>query len=177
MGTEQRQRILLIAAIAVVALFLGDRFVITPLADLWQNWGQTIRTDSENLTKFSPKRAEDLQSRWAEMKRRSLPREHPVAEGQVLDAVIKWAGANRLAGTSVKPHWFGDDKDAQSKSVEFRVTANGTLDSFAGFLYALEIDPMALRVEDVELTTRDPKGAQLTLALRFTGLVLLEEKL
>jgi hypothetical protein len=176
MGTDRRQRILLIAAAAVVALLLGDRFVITPLAGVWKVWGEKIQTDSDKLAKFSPKRAEDMQTRWGEMKQRSLPRELPVAEGQVLGAVSKWAGSSRLAVSSVKPHWSGDDKEAKSKTVEFRVMATGTLSSIAGFLYALETDPMPLRVEDIEMTTKDPKGAQITLSLHFTGLVLLEEK-
>lgn len=176
MGTDRRQRLLLIGAIAVVALLMGDRLVISPLTGVWKKWGETIGVDSANLAKFSPKRAEDMQNRWADMKKLSLPRELPEAENQVFTAVGKWAGTNRLALNSVQPKWLPDDKDAKSKKVEFTVKATGTLSSIAGFLNSLETDPMPLRVEDIELTTKDPKGAQLTLSLRFTGLVLLEEK-
>ena len=175
MSTDRRQRILLIAVIAVVGLFAGDRFVIGPLARLWQNWGQRIETVGADVAKFSPKRAQDMQDRWATMKKGSLPTQLPVAESRVLGAVSKWAGRG-LTVTSVKPHWLGDDREALARTVEFRVTANGSLDAIRSFLYALETDPMPLRVEDIEVTTRDPKGAALTLSMRFTGLVVLEEK-
>lgn len=176
MGTDRRQRILLICAVAVVGLLLADKVVIGPLMGVWKSWSDTIRLDTENLAKFSPKRAADLQTRWADMKRHSLPRELPEAESQVFSAVGKWAGSSHLALNSVQPKWLADDKDAKSKKVEFTIKATGSLSSIAGFLYALETDPMPLRVEDFEMTTKDPKGAQLTFSLRFTGLVLLEEK-
>ena len=179
MGTDRRQRLLLIAAIACVALLLGTQFVVRPLAAVWHSWSDRIDVAQKNLTMWGPQvtRVPELRTRWGEYKKRSLPREQQTAEGQLLGAVSRWAGANRLNVTTVKPSWrLSDEKDAKSRTVQVQVTATGNLSSVAGFLYSLETDPMPLRVEDVELTTRDPKGDQLTLRLTFTGLVVLEEK-
>ena len=40
------------------------------------------------------------------------------------------------------------------------------------FLYEVEKDPLALRVESVEITSRDNDGQQLSLALQVSGLLL-----
>ena len=40
------------------------------------------------------------------------------------------------------------------------------------FLYNIEKDPMALKIESVEITARDKEGAQLSLGLQISGLVL-----
>jgi hypothetical protein len=40
------------------------------------------------------------------------------------------------------------------------------------FLYDVEKDPMALRLEIVEVSSRDAEGQQLALGLQVSGLVL-----
>ena len=50
--------------------------------------------------------------------------------------------------------------------------ASGDLGTLSRFLYDLEKDPMALKLESVELTARDNTGQQLTLDLHISGLVL-----
>ena len=50
--------------------------------------------------------------------------------------------------------------------------ASGNLGTLSRFLYDIEKDPMALKLESVELSTRDNTGQQLTLDLQISGLVL-----
>jgi len=52
------------------------------------------------------------------------------------------------------------------------VEASGNLGTLSRFLYDIEKDPMALKLESVELSTRDNTGQQLTLDLQISGLVL-----
>jgi hypothetical protein len=40
------------------------------------------------------------------------------------------------------------------------------------FLYSIEKDPLALKLEMVEISTRDPEGQVLNLGLQISGLVL-----
>lgn len=176
MGSDRRQRLLLIAAIICIGALAGDRFVVTPLCNLWKVRSSRISELKVNLTKGAllVDRGDAMRSRWAEMTQRSLPVERPAAESKVLAAVSRWTGASDIKVTSLKPRWIASEKEFTN--VEFRVTATGSLGSIAQFLYDMETDPLALRAEDIELTTRDPRGGDLSLALRFTGLVLAESK-
>jgi hypothetical protein len=40
------------------------------------------------------------------------------------------------------------------------------------FLFHIEDDPMALKIESVEITSRDKDGQQLSLGLQISGLAL-----
>jgi hypothetical protein len=55
---------------------------------------------------------------------------------------------------------------------ECRVDATGDLGKLSRFLYSVERDPMALKLELVELGARDKEGQQLSLGLQLSGLVL-----
>jgi len=76
--------------------------------------------------------------------------------------------------TSLKPRW--SRKEKVFRKLEFRATAQGGIGSIARFLYELETDPLPLKVEDVVVTARDGRGDVLALGIRFSGLVLTDEK-
>ena len=40
----------------------------------------------------------------------------------------------------------------------------------------LETDPLALKVDGIEISSQDDRGRELTLAVRFSGIQLMEEK-
>jgi hypothetical protein len=56
------------------------------------------------------------------------------------------------------------------------VEASGNLGTLSQFLYDIEKDPMALKLESVELSAHDTGGQQLTLGLQLSGLVLNSQK-
>ena len=56
-----------------------------------------------------------------------------------------------------------------------RVEASGDLGTLSRFIYDIEKDPMALKLESVELSARDTTGQQLTLNLQISGLVLVSQ--
>jgi hypothetical protein len=57
-------------------------------------------------------------------------------------------------------------------TLECRADAFGNMQALTRFLYDVEKDPLALKVEAVEITTRDNDGQELSLALQVSGLVL-----
>ncbi len=57
-------------------------------------------------------------------------------------------------------------------TLQCRVEASGSLNALSRFLYDIEKDPSALRLEIVELSSRDNEGQQLALGLQISGLVL-----
>ena len=58
------------------------------------------------------------------------------------------------------------------RAQEFSVDAFGSMSTLTHFLYSVEKDPLALKIDALEITARDNNGQQLSLALQVSGLVL-----
>lgn len=169
---HNRQRLLVIVAIAAVGLLIADKLILTPLAGLWRERSDRI-TELETkirLGRILVERQESIQGRWNEMNAQSLPPDLPVAENEVLKAVNRWAETSGISFTSIKPQWR--EMEGGYRTLQCRASAFGSMDRVARFLYELETDPLAVHLEEVEISARDEKGAQLGLDLRFTGVVL-----
>ena len=57
-------------------------------------------------------------------------------------------------------------------TLECRIDALGSMPALTRFLYEVEKDPLALKVESMDITARDNDGQQLSLALQISGLLL-----
>ena len=176
MGTNPRERLLIIAALVCIAAFAGDRFIVGPLVGAWKARNERIASLEQMVATGEQllERREAITQRWDEMRARSLPADAADAENRVLNAVGDWAIASRLNVVALKPRQLLDNAQVFS-GLEVRVSANGTLESVARFLYELERSPLPLRVENVEIRARDNNGADLSLETLFTGRVLAGE--
>lgn len=172
MPIKNRQQLLMVVAGTALALLLGDSLVFTPLVHLWQARSARIVAlrkqvdDGDRLLK----RDESVQQHWSRMQTNTLPTNASLAEQQVLAAFDKWSQEARVSVNSITPQWKRDNDDY--KTLECRVDASGSVGTLARFLYNLEQDPMALKVESVELSARDKTGQQLSLGLQISGLVI-----
>ena len=172
MNISQRQQLLSIVAIAAVAIWAGDRLVVSPLTKMWKARAAQI-TDlrkSVNQGSLVLAREQSIRSSWASMETNTLAGQSSVAENQVLKAFERWSQDSRVSITSIKPQW--KQKDDDHSTLECRVDAFGSIQALTRFLYELEKDPLALKVEAVEVTARDNTGQQLSLALQVNGLLL-----
>lgn len=169
MNIQNRQQILGIAAIAVVVLWAGDRLVVSPLIQSWKQRTQRIVELRKSIRdgKALLERDQSIRSRWGYMRTNTLT--HEAGEGQVLSAFDRWSRDSDISVTSVKPMWKQND---EFTTLECRVDASGSLQNLAKFIYSVEKDPVALKVQVVELTAQDKDGRQLTLGLQVSGLAL-----
>ena len=101
----------------------------------------------------------------------ALPRDAAQAEQDLISAFDRWGRSSNIELGSIKPQWKRGATDRYSL-LECRVDATGTLPALTRFLYELELSPLALRVDSVELTTRDDNGRKLGLNLVVNGLRL-----
>src|SRR5205814_3434262 len=115
-------------------------------------------------------RERSIRSRWENMRTNTLPGDTSAAESLVLKAFDHWSQESRISITSIKPQWKHNADEYMT--LECRVDAFGNLPTLTRFLYDVEKDPLALRVDAVEITTRDNDGQQLSLALQVSGLLL-----
>jgi hypothetical protein len=172
---NNRQQLLVLLAVAAFALLIGDRVIFTPMTKAWKARGERIADLRKQVERGEAlvTRERTVRDRWAQMRTGALPDNTSLAEQQVLKAFDTWAQDSRVSISSILPQWKQDSDDY--KTLECRVEAAGDLDTLARFLYEIEKDPMALKLDAVELNARDAAGQQLTLGVQVSGLVLLSK--
>ncbi len=176
MQIKNRKKFLVIALIAVVAVLAGDRLVLTPMVKSFKARSIRITELTKSINKGSVllDREKAIKEQWDTMKKRALPANKSVAENEVLKAVDRWAQASRITFTGIRPQWRPPDEGYTT--LECRADASGSIEAIMRFLYELEKDPLALKIEDLEVTARDGQGQQLALGVRFSGLLLAAEE-
>jgi hypothetical protein len=170
---KDRQKLLVILALVAVVLFAGEHLVADPLINLWKVRAarkadlQKKVTDGTRLVQ----RERGVRDRWDSLERNTLTNNMAAAEQQVYRAIDRWAQESRVTINAITPQWK-QEADLY-KTLECRVEAAGDLERLSRFLYGAEREPLALRLESLELGARDKEGRQLTLGLQFSALVLL----
>lgn len=177
MQIKNRQQLLFIVAGAVFGLLIADKLILSPLVSSWQARTKRIAelrqkvADGEKLKA----RATALRSRWEQMRAGSLKPDNSLAEQQVLTAFDQWSRDARITVNSITPQWKRD-RDETYQTLECRVDAAGNINTLTRFLFNVERDPMALRIDAVEISARDKEGQNLSLGLQISGLVLNEKE-
>jgi Tfp pilus assembly protein PilO len=172
MQIKNRQQLLVIVAGTVIGLFVADKIVIGPVWSLWKARSEQIAKlrkqvdDGNHLIK----RESSLNARWEQMRTNTLPTNESQAEQLVLKAVDRWSQKSGVSITSISPQWKHDADEYMT--LQCRVDATGNMGTLKNFLYSIEKDPLALKLEMVEISTRDPEGQLLNLGLQISGLVL-----
>ena len=172
MNPSNRQQLLAIIAITAIALLAGDKLVLSPLIKGWKDRTARIaqlRRDVERGRQLV-QREEPIRTRWEGMRTNTLPSQVSAAENQVLKSFDRWSQDSRISITSIKPQWKSGADD--HVTLECRVDAFGPLPTLTRFLYDIEKDPLALKVDSVEISSRGDDGQQLTLGLQVSGLLL-----
>jgi hypothetical protein len=180
MPIKNRRQLLIIGAIAAIALFAGDRLVLSPLLKVWSTRAARIADLHKDIARANSMVQREqlpnqsIRSRWEEMSHNTLPNNPSAAEQQVFKAIDLWAQNSGVAISAITPQWKHDSDDYMT--FECRVDAAGDLAKLSRFLYSVEEDPMALKLELVELGARDKEGQQLSLGLQLSALVLTPQK-
>ena len=178
MNNKNREQLLLILAVTAILLMVGDKFVIQPLTASWKARTSEIgklQKDVTNGTKLL-ERERVVKEKWASMSANALTNDVSLAEGQALRAFERWSRDAGVTISGLKPQWKRSANSEEYQTLECRADASGSLSSLANFLYQVEKDPMAMKVDVVDLTTRDTDGRNLTMSLQLSGLVLTPKK-
>ena len=172
MKISNRQQALAILAGIALALLLADRFIRSPLTRSWKERTVRIAELEKNINQGKTlfDREQILRSRWENMRKNTFPSVESAAENEMLKAFDRWSQNSRISISSIKPQWKRNSDDY--RTLECRADASGSMQELTRFLYDVERDALALRVESVEITARDNNGQQLSLGLQVSGLVL-----
>ena len=172
MNDKNRQTVLLVATAAIVALWIGDQFVLTPLAKSWSDRSSSIAELRKSIEKGKQiiSRERSLTSHWDNMRTNALPSTTSASEAEMFKAFDRWSQESQVTISAIKPQWKENEGDF--RTLECHVDASGNIGALTKFLHNIEKDPMAVRVEAVELSAREQNGQDLTLAVQLSGLVL-----
>jgi Tfp pilus assembly protein PilO len=176
MKIENRRKFLIGLTLAVLALYAADWLVFEPLVKWWKSREAAVveLRRQVNDGKFLIQHQEDIRNRWAQMQTNALPDNTSLAEQQVLNAFDNWSRQSGASITSVTPQWQNDQDDYST--LDCHVEASGDLETLSRFLYCIENDPMALKIESLDLSAQDDKGQELVLGLQISGLALISQQ-
>jgi len=172
MQIKNRQQILIVVTLGIVALFAADKILFTPLGKLWSDRSAQITRLRKDVAtgKQLVNRERWLREDWSRMKTNALTNNPSLAEQKVFKSLEKWSQESHLSVSSIAPQWKRDSDDYST--LQCRVEATGNMTAVSQFLYDIEKDPMALRLENIEVSSRDNEGLQLALGLQVSALVL-----
>jgi len=176
MKAGHRQQLLVVATVAVVALLASDRLIYTPLKNLWQARAKEVKELRGQIRRGSAtiKSERVIYGQWEQMRTNTLPNNQSTALEKISKAFHDWAEESGASLNGVTPQWKSDSDEY--KTVVCRVDASGTLWMLSRFIYDIEKDPMGLKLESVDFSSRDNTGQQMTLALQVSGLVLTSQE-
>ncbi|MHA3774411.1 hypothetical protein ACXR0O_23030 [Verrucomicrobiota bacterium sgz303538] len=168
MRSNRREALLKIGVAVVVGLFLLDKIVITPFTTSWKEQDERIASLREKVRRGQQlvEREKSIRGRWADMLRTDLPEDGAAAENEVFKGVGRWARESRINFTSLTPQWKNHDEGFDT--LECRGAVSGDQGAIGRLMYELESDRLPARLEECEITARDAKGQQLTVAMRFS---------
>ena len=170
-----RQRKLVIFAGSALALLILEYWVRAPLTNLWHAHSLEITRLQQQISdgRRTIKNAPRMARIWAEMQTNALPKDQGQADHDVSAALDGWRIANNIELTSNKPQWKPGATSKDKYSLyEIRLDLVGTLPTLTKFIWELERSPLALRVDSLELTSRDEGGSKISLGLIVSGLRL-----
>ena len=172
METKNREKLLLIAVGALVALWLLGTLVFGPLIDGWHSRSAEIAKLKKEIAEGSMlvHRESIIRDRWDNMRANALPNNPTVAERQLFTAFDHWVSTGRVTEGSFRPQV--QETDTNFTTVDCRSDVSGNLEAVKEFVKAMSKDPLADKVESFVLTAKDDNGQQLTLDLGLSGLIL-----
>jgi hypothetical protein len=169
---KNRQKLLVILSVSVVALFAADQLIRAPLANAWSTRASRVAKLRNQIARgqMLMQRERGIRNHWADMQRKALTNNLSAAEQQVFRAIDSWAQDTGVVVNAITPQWKRDSDDYIT--YDCRVDTSGDISRLSQFVYRAEREPLAFRIESVELSSRDKEGKQLSLGLQLNALVL-----
>jgi hypothetical protein len=172
METKNREKILGIGAAAAAALWLLNLLVISPMTDAWHSRSLHIAKLRKSIAEGALliRRQDIVRGEWEHMQTNALSSNPTIAERELFTAFDRWVGASGVTEGSFRPQLR--DSDTNYTTVECRADVTGDAQTILKFLYEMEKDPLGVRMESCELTSKDDNGRQLALGMDLSGLII-----
>lgn len=173
MQIKNRQQFLTILTLTAVGLLALDRVVRPPLQKMWNTRAEEIKSLKDKVRDGSAlqHRKDSLRQRWDGIQNSTLPNDPTAAEQALWEGLNRWVTFSGVTLQNVAPT-LKQSNDPAYKTLECRIDASGNLNALSQFLYSMETDNMALRVQSIEMTSKDANGTTIGLGLQISALIL-----
>ena len=177
MQIKNRQQLLTILTLTAIGLLVLDKIVTPPLMAFWNKRAAQIVTLQKQVKEgqLLQHRKDSLRGRWAQIQSGALTNDTTAAEQELWVGLNHWSQNSGVSVNNIVPQWK-QGSDAAYKTLECHVDVSGSIDRLSRFMYALETDPMALKVQSVEMTAKDNNGTVINLSVQMSGLVLTQQE-
>jgi hypothetical protein len=178
METNNRQKILLIGAVVGLALLIGNSVIFEPLKAKWDARQAQIKQLKHDVDEAEAliRHRTTYERRWASMQTNALPGNPSGANFALQAAVERWEQASGVKHDSIRMAGKTDTDSGGTNiinTLECQADFSGNMRSVLNFLWAVESDPMGLKLDPVVIGSRgDNNGQQLTLNITLSGLML-----
>ncbi|HEX3717900.1 MAG TPA: hypothetical protein VH595_08025 [Verrucomicrobiae bacterium] len=172
MENKNREKILAVGAGAALVLLLLNYLVISPLIESWHSRTKQIADLRDKIANGAMliRRQDTVESRWDYMRTNALDSNPTAAERQLFTAFDHWVKQSGATEGSFRPQLH--ETDDNYSTIDCRADISGDMDTIRHFLYYMEKDPLGVKLDSFELTSRDDNGRQLSLGMDLSGLVL-----
>lgn len=170
MVLSKRERYIAIITIAVVAILIFDRYIVSPFMEASERTRvekQGLMADmaqAENLFK----RRSLMDQRWQDMRTNGLDGDASMVESRVLHAMRDWSNDNRLTLSSVKP--YREEGEEVLRQIMFQVAGTGTMESVCRFLWEIENASLPIRIAEVQMGSRKEDGNDMSIQMQLSAL-------
>ena len=170
-----REKLLMTVAGSVFGLFMLDKVLLGPLVDSWKDRAKKISYMTQDVTKGRQLVARDsaIRDRWQEMRERALPASRSESESALLTRLDDWSRAAKLKPSQMIPAWRAEDDHVK---LNCRIEATGDIEAVMLFVYDLDGEKLAVKVESFDLSSQDKQGRNLVLDMTLSGLELPREE-
>lgn len=172
MENKNREKLLAILAGTALGLLLLNYIVISPMIDSWQSRTKEIKDLKDKIVSGASliRRQEFVEGDWDRMRTNALNSNTSAAEKQLFTAFDNWVKQSGVMEGSFRPQI--QDTDDGYSTIDCRADVSGDMETIVHFFKNMEKDPLGVKIDSFELTSRDDNGRQMTLGLNLSGLVL-----
>lgn len=173
MVLSKREKLIVIVAILVIAIFAIDRYALTPFMEVNESIQiekQGLMTEMQRAARMFRQRHQ-VREEWQSMVKGGLGSGASNTESQILHVIRQWSHDYGLTISSIKPD-HKRDEGALLKEIIFNVACKGSMSSVVQFLLALENSNLPVKIEEFQLGSREADGNDMSLQLRLSAVYL-----
>ena len=175
MVMSKRERYIALVTVAVLAILVLDKFIVTPATDRMAQLDADIAKAQQEMLSAQQLFASSNKANrsWARVSV-DMSRDGADVESRVLNSVREWAQDEGMRLPSVIPQPTQTEQGF-NKSV-LRATGSGSLNQIGRFLYRIQTTSMPIRITDMQLSAVKEGTDELSLNVGIATISPVETK-
>ena len=176
MVLSKREKYIVICTVTVLAMFLVDRYALTPLFGMREE----TRTQKQKVTAQWNKgfglleRQGHMEKKWSKYFEQGIYENASETTSRVLHEVRNWSDQYGINLSSITPDRVSSKEKENIQEITFLVSGTGNMNAIGQFLYQLEHTTLPLRLKDIQLSSRQEAVDDMSLQVRVSAIYFSE---